>query len=92
MAELVAPYNTYTASGEINSTVDDQAAAIAAVKADFAGEAKMDEPDGLLAESDTWWFNLRPSNTEPLLRLNVEGDDPATMARIRDRVLALIRA
>ena len=91
LAELVAPYDVYAASGEINSTVDDQAAAMAAVQADFADEATITEPDGLLVEAEDWWFNLRPSNTEPLLRLNVEGDDEATMARIRDRVLGIVR-
>ena len=91
LAELVAPYDVYAASGEINSTVADQAAAIAAVKADFDGEGEISEPDGMLVEADDWWFNLRPSNTEPLLRLNVEGDDEATMVRIRDRVLGIVR-
>ncbi|MBP2388922.1 phosphomannomutase [Aeromicrobium fastidiosum] len=47
--------------------------------------------DGLTVTGDTWWFNVRASNTEPLLRLNVEGDDEATMAQVRDDVLAVIR-
>jgi phosphomannomutase len=89
-ADLVAPYDVYAASGEINSTVADIPAALDAVRDSFADEAELTEPDGLLVESDTWWFNLRASNTEPLLRLNVEGDDEPTMARIRDRVLGLI--
>lgn len=90
-AELVAPYDVYAASGEINSTVEDQQAAMEAVEQEFADEATLSMPDGLLAEADTWWFNLRPSNTEPLLRLNVEGDDQATMETITDRVLSIIR-
>jgi phosphomannomutase len=91
LADLVAPYDRYAASGELNTRVADTDAALAAVRAAFEGEAAMSEPDGLLAEADAWWFNLRPSNTEPLLRLNVEGDDEATMAAVRDRVLAIIR-
>ncbi|WP_370327795.1 phosphomannomutase/phosphoglucomutase [Euzebya sp.] len=90
-ADLVAPYDRYVASGEINSTVADPQAAVDAVERAFADEATLSRPDGLLAEADTWWFNLRPSNTEPLLRLNVEGDDEATMTAVRDRVLSLIR-
>jgi phosphomannomutase len=52
----------------------------------------VDHLDGLTVTTDDWWFNLRPSNTEPLLRLNVEGRDDATMTRVRDDVLALIRS
>ncbi|MGI9017916.1 MAG: phosphomannomutase/phosphoglucomutase [Euzebya sp.] len=90
-ADLVAPYDVYAQSGEINSTVADQDAAITAVEQAFAAEATLSRPDGLLAETDTYWFNLRPSNTEPLLRLNVEGDDEAIMTAVRDRVLQIIR-
>ncbi|MEO2104146.1 MAG: phosphomannomutase/phosphoglucomutase, partial [Actinomycetota bacterium] len=91
MADLVAPYDKYAASGEINSTVADQQAAIDAVREHFGDDAEISDPDGMLVEADRWWFNLRPSNTEPLLRLNVEGDDEATMAEIRDRVLGIVR-
>jgi phosphomannomutase len=91
LADMVAPYDRYAASGEINTTVADPLAAIAAVRTAFEGEAELSDPDGLLVEADRWWFNLRPSNTEPLLRLNVEGDDEGTMAEVRDRVLAIIR-
>ena len=91
LSELVAPYDVYAASGELNTEVADQGAAMRAVAAAFAGEAQASWPDGLLVEAPTWWFNLRPSNTEPLLRLNVEGEDDATMAAVRDRVLDLIR-
>ena len=65
------------ASGEINSEVADQAAATAKVRAEFASRpgVTLDELDGLTVTGDGWWFNLRPSNTEPLLRLNVEAAD-----------------
>ncbi|MFK0255813.1 phosphomannomutase/phosphoglucomutase [Streptomyces sp. NPDC090445] len=94
LSGLVASYDRYTGSGEINSTVADQAARIAAVKAVYGSTdgVTLDELDGLTATSADWWFNLRPSNTEPLLRLNVEARDPGTLARVRDEVLALVRA
>jgi phosphomannomutase len=93
LSALVAEYDRYAASGEINSTVDDQAARAAAVKEAFASrdDVQIDELDGLTVTSTDWWFNLRPSNTEPLLRLNVEARDADTVARIRDEVLAIIR-
>ncbi|MGN9795859.1 phosphomannomutase/phosphoglucomutase [Streptomyces sp. OZ13] len=94
LSELVAQYDRYSASGEINSKVDDQAGRAAAVKAAFAAreDVTADELDGLTVTTADWWFNLRASNTEPLLRLNVEARDEATMAKIRDEVLALVRA
>jgi phosphomannomutase len=94
LSALVAQYDRYAASGEINSTVDDQAGRTAAVRAAFAGRdgAQIDELDGLTVTTADWWFNLRPSNTEPLLRLNVEARDEATCAAVRDEVLALVRA
>ena len=88
---LVAPYDVYAASGELNSTVADVPAAMAAVAEEFGQTASLSEPDGLLVETDSWWFNLRASNTEPLLRLNVEGDDQDIMETIRDRVLSIIK-
>ncbi|MEU5164430.1 phosphomannomutase/phosphoglucomutase [Streptomyces sp. NPDC020875] len=93
LSELVAQYDRYTGSGEINSTVEDQAAATEAVRSAFASvpDATVDTLDGLTVTTSDWWFNLRPSNTEPLLRLNVEARDAATLAKIRDEVLALIR-
>jgi len=91
LSELLATYDRYAASGEVNSTVDDQAARVAAVQAHFA-DRPQDELDGLTVElEDGAWFNVRASNTEPLLRLNVEARDVATMERVRDEVLALIR-
>ncbi|MFE3121947.1 phosphomannomutase/phosphoglucomutase [Streptomyces hydrogenans] len=94
LSQLVASYDRYTGSGEINSTVADQAARTAAVKAAYGDRdgITFDELDGLTVSSADWWFNLRPSNTEPLLRLNVEARSAATMAEIRDEVLALVRA
>ena len=91
-------FTPYSLSGEINSIVDDVPAAYTRIVEAFTGRAEFDEFDGLTvtgitAESEPfWWFNVRPSNTEPLLRLNVEGADAATMAAVRDEVLALIRS
>jgi len=93
LSTLMADYDRYAASGEINSTVADQAAATAQVRAAFADRADFDELDGLTARlRDGSWFNLRASNTEPLLRLNVEAADESAMSDLRDEVLAIIRA
>jgi phosphomannomutase len=94
LSELLDSYTRYCLSGEINSTVADTAATLAAVETAYAGlpGATADHLDGLTVTTDDWWFNVRPSNTEPLLRLNVEGADDATMSRVRDDVLALIRS
>ncbi|TXL57338.1 phosphomannomutase/phosphoglucomutase [Aeromicrobium terrae] len=91
VSALMAEFSRYAASGEINSRVDDAAAVIQRLEADYA-EHDLDRLDGLTVTADDWWFNVRPSNTEPLLRLNVEGADEPTMARVRDEVLARIRA
>ncbi|RKT85445.1 phosphomannomutase [Saccharopolyspora antimicrobica] len=94
LSELMADYSRYAASGEINSTVDDQQGRMRAVAATFGDRsgARVDELDGLTVElSDGSWFNLRPSNTEPLLRLNVEARDTDAMAALRDEVLAVVR-
>lgn len=93
LSQLVAAYDRYAASGEINSTVEDQAGRLAAVKDAYTDRegVEIDELDGLTITGDGWWFNLRPSNTEPLLRLNVEAGDAQTMARVRDEALALVR-
>ncbi|GHA94182.1 phosphomannomutase/phosphoglucomutase [Streptomyces termitum] len=94
LSELTAAYDRYTGSGEINSTVADQAARTAAIKAAYEHRdgVTLDELDGLTVTTADWWFNLRASNTEPLLRLNVEARDEATMTAVRDEVLALVRA
>jgi phosphomannomutase len=93
LSPLLSEYSRYRASGEINSEVRDQAAATQRVRAAFAGRdgVWMDELDGLTVGAGTWWFNLRPSNTEPLLRLNVEAPDEATLSDIRDQVLGIVR-
>ncbi|MEU6078894.1 phosphomannomutase/phosphoglucomutase [Streptomyces sp. NPDC047108] len=94
LSSLVDQYDRYASSGEINSTVHDQAGRAAAVKAAYEGRpgAELDELDGLTVSTTDWWFNLRPSNTEPLLRLNVEARDAATAEKVRDEVLAIVRA
>jgi phosphomannomutase len=92
LSELAAEYERYVVSGEINSTVGDQAAIVAEIEAAYGDNgAEVDHLDGLTVATGDWWFNVRPSNTEPLLRLNVEGKDAATMERVRDEVLARIR-
>ncbi|MCX4640565.1 phosphomannomutase/phosphoglucomutase [Streptomyces sp. RPA4-5] len=93
LSQLVAQYDRYAASGEINSTVDDQTGRLAAIKTAYQGRdgVTLDELDGLTVTADNWWFNVRASNTEPLLRLNVEARDTATADRIRDEALAIIR-
>ena len=94
LSELTHEYSRYATSGEINSTVDDQAGRMAAVKQEFQGRpgVTVDELDGLTVEvGGGAWFNLRPSNTEPLLRLNVEAADDERVAALRDEVLALVR-
>ncbi|WP_116212095.1 phosphomannomutase/phosphoglucomutase [Streptomyces olivoreticuli] len=94
LSRLVAQYDRYAASGEINSTVADQAGRAAAVRTAYADrdDVQLDELDGLTVTAADWWFNLRASNTEPLLRLNVEARDAQTVARVRDEVLSIIRA
>jgi phosphomannomutase len=93
LSGLLADYSRYVATGEINSEVGDQRAATAAVRRAFAGRdgVSLDELDGLTVTGDGWWFNLRPSNTEPLLRLNVEARDEVALARRRDEVLQMVR-
>ncbi|WP_031162562.1 phosphomannomutase/phosphoglucomutase [Streptosporangium roseum] len=94
LSEILTDYARYAASGEINSTVADQAGAAARVRETFAGRdgVTFDELDGLTVSGPGWWFNLRPSNTEPLLRLNAEAADEIQMAAIRDEVLAVVRS
>jgi phosphomannomutase len=95
LSELTAAYSRYAASGEVNSTVANAAARVADVRAAYAEQdgVTVDELDGLTVElPDGAWFNLRASNTEPLLRLNVEASDEARMTRLRDEVLEMVRA
>ncbi len=93
LSDLLARYERYPLSGEINSTVTDQAAVVTAVEAAFDGRdgVTTDHLDGLSVSHVDWQFNVRASNTEPLLRLNVEGKDESTMTAVRDEVLAMIR-
>ncbi len=91
LSGLLSTYDRYAASGEINSTVTDAAARVAELKTAYAGR-QQDELDGLTVDlGDGAWFNVRASNTEPLLRLNVEAKDAAAMAVVRDEVLAIVR-
>jgi phosphomannomutase len=95
LSALMADYERYAASGEVNSTVADAPAKIAEIRAHYGTRegVTVDQLDGLTVElPDGAWFNLRPSNTEPLLRLNVEARDAAAMAALRDEVLAIVRA
>jgi phosphomannomutase len=93
LSELLADYERYVLSGEINSEVADPAAVQDAIEQAYAGRdgVSTDRLDGLTVSHADWSFNVRPSNTEPLLRLNAEGRDEQTMAGIRDEVLAEIR-
>jgi phosphomannomutase len=90
LSELLKPYNRYISSGEINTKVKDVTKSISRIRDKYHDKYQVDELDGLTITASTWWFNLRPSNTEPLLRLNVEADTEKEMIKIRDAVLALI--
>ena len=90
LSEILESFDRYFSSGEINTQVKDASKSIKLVRKKYENENEIDELDGLTVSSQKWWFNLRPSNTEPLLRLNVEADSPKLMAEIRDTVLSLI--
>lgn len=90
ISQLTKPYNRYYSSGEINSKVLNAQKSIKLVREKYQRQYQVDELDGLTISGDEWWFNLRPSNTEPLLRLNVEANTAKLMSEIRDTVLALI--
>jgi phosphomannomutase len=94
LSSLLAPFDRYVASGEINTEVADQGAVTQAIRAAFVarGITDIDDLDGMTVTGDGWWFNVRPSNTEPLLRLNVEAADTEQMVAVRDEVLAMMRA
>jgi phosphomannomutase len=94
LSELLADYERYAPSGEINTEVADQELRMRAIEAAYDGYAdvSVDHLDGLTVAHPDWWFNVRPSNTEPLLRLNAEGKDVATMEQVRDDVLRMIRS
>jgi phosphomannomutase len=93
LSQLLSPFAKYVQSGEINTKVSDIQTVISKVKSHYLNHAQVleiDELDGLMVIAEKWWFNLRGSNTEPLLRLNVEGDTGAIMTSTRDEVLELI--
>lgn len=99
LSDLLSQFTRYVQSGEINTEVKDQMLAMQRVREAFLGDdvpledrPEVDELDGLTFTAKQWWFNLRPSNTEPLLRLNVESASPATMESIKGRVLEIIKA
>ena len=93
LSEVLRPYARHVASGESNSEVADQEAVRAELERTWSArdDVEVDHLDGLTVNHADWWFNVRASNTEPLLRLNAEGADAATMARVRDDALAVIR-
>ena len=90
LSEVLAPFRRYPSSGEINSRVEDQAEKIEEVAAAYR-DGQRDRTDGMTVEFDDWWFNLRPSNTEPLLRLNVEARNEELLKEKTAEVLGLIR-
>jgi phosphomannomutase len=94
LSRVLADYTRFRATGEINSTVQDQQSVMDAIEREYAGHegVEVDHLDGLTVTHDEWWFNVRPSNTEPLLRLNAEAGDDVTLETLRDEVLARIRA
>ncbi len=92
LSQLSARFNRYAASGEINTLVDNQQLIVDRVAAAFTGRGEQDRLDGLTVAGPDWWINVRPSNTEPLLRLNVEAASASRMAALRDEALGLIRA
>lgn len=94
LSQLVAPLRRYFASGEINTKLQDRAAAVGVMetlKRDYGSKGKLLELDGVSVEFPDWWFNVRCSNTEPLLRLNLEAKTAETMETKRDEILAVIR-
>jgi phosphomannomutase len=92
LSQLAARFNRYAASGEINTKVADQQQVMDKVAAAFDGRGEQDRLDGLTVAGPDWWVNVRPSNTEPLLRLNVEARSAPMMAALRDETLNLIRS
>jgi phosphomannomutase len=90
LSQLVAPLRRYSASGEINRRVGDIPGLLAALERDHAGRAEISKLDGLLVRYPDWWFNVRASNTEPVVRLNLEANDEPAMRAHRDAILARI--
>lgn len=92
LSELAEKFSRFAASGEINSTVTDADAVTERLAEHFADRGALERLDGLTIRGPDWWINVRPSNTEPLLRLNVEAPSPAEVDVLRDEALAIIRA
>ena len=93
LSTILQPFNRYFLSGEINTTVNDQKGALAAIRSHFGASnegCEFDDLDGLTVSASKWWFNVRPSNTEPLLRLNVEAHDQRLLEEKTSQVLAII--
>lgn len=90
LSGLLDAYERYVSTGEINTTVSDVEAALDRVRRTFGDRGDVDDLDGVTVSTPDWWFNVRPSNTEPLLRLNAEAADPDTLAALRDEVIAVI--
>jgi phosphomannomutase len=93
ISKILKPYQRYVSSGEINSVVSDAPAEMKKIEEKYGSQSGVgiDHLDGLSVNGDTWWFNLRSSNTEPLLRLNVEAKTQARMEKVRDEVLKVIK-
>ena len=89
---MLKPFIRYVSSGEINSTVGNSEEVLLALEQKYSTLGEVDHLDGLTVIADGWWFNVRPSNTEPLLRLNVEAKTQARLDRLSDELLAVIRA
>ena len=92
LSSLLTPYNRYFASGEINTEVKDIPSKLQLIRDTYGKDHEIDELDGITISSDKYWFNVRASNTEPLLRLNVEGQTQGLMEKVRDAALAIIKA
>ena len=92
LSEIVDPLRRYSASGEINRSVSDTTAVIDAIEGEHTAAPTISRLDGLLVRYEDWWFNLRPSNTEPVLRLNLEADTEEKMVEARDRILSRVEA
>ena len=92
LSEILRPFRErFFITGELNTPVEDVDATLRELEERFGAEGRVTHLDGLSVDADDWHFNVRPSNTEPLLRLNLEALDPALMERKRDEVLAVIR-
>ena len=91
LSQLIAPLRRYSSTGEVNFEVQDKAGKMAEVEHTFAGAgAKIDKIDGVTVEFDDWWCNVRPSNTEPLLRLNLEANTPELMKEKFEQLGAML--